>query len=235
VDWVEVDRLLVHGETHVDPTTNLPTIYYPSLREVAERYGVSLTRMWTFAREKQCYIRRDGARAHAIVAIDEAVGPRAPEDKRAIAIRLLTTDDLIATIDLYLGAFRRAIEEGRVRCEDPLDFERLVRLREFLSGKPDSRREVNTQLTLEQIQERHSRFRLEVEHITTELTGALAEGMAPRSLKSSAAATPDPTSKISSDNAVPNTDSGVPNSEIPNDDPQFVDVPSSDGRRGGRR
>jgi hypothetical protein len=70
-------------------------------------------------------------------------------------------------IDGFLTEFQRAVADGRVRSDNPSDFNLMVRLKEFILGGADARHEVHAGLTLEELQKRHSQMLAEVyEHQT---------------------------------------------------------------------
>jgi hypothetical protein len=62
IPWDVVDRLLVFGEVAQDPRTGQEAVKFPSLAELAERYGVSCNRMWQYASKARCFVRREEAR-----------------------------------------------------------------------------------------------------------------------------------------------------------------------------
>nr|WP_254614599.1 hypothetical protein [Myxococcus sp. CA056] len=55
-------------------------------------------------------------------------------------------------IDGYLLGFA----EGRVRVDNPTDFNTMVRLKEFVQGGADSRQELHASFSLEGLQARHA-------------------------------------------------------------------------------
>jgi len=70
----------------------------------------------------------------------------------------LSKDDELRIIDTYLAGFEKALAEGRVRFDNPGDFNTMVRLKEFVMGGADSRQEIHASLSLEDIQARHQRM-----------------------------------------------------------------------------
>src|SRR5579862_1713078 len=58
VPWQLVDQALVFGERFKDPKTGHEIIRYPSQKELADRYGVSQTRVWQYVDRHKCYERR---------------------------------------------------------------------------------------------------------------------------------------------------------------------------------
>jgi hypothetical protein len=61
----------------------------------------------------------------------------------------------VHVIDTYVLAFFQALEENRVRCDNPSDLNTLLRLKQLLIGGADSRQEVSQAISLETLQLRH--------------------------------------------------------------------------------
>src|SRR5206468_1929119 len=55
VPWDQVDRLLVFGEPARDPRTGQEGVKFPSLAELAKRFGVSRNLIWRYADRSQCF------------------------------------------------------------------------------------------------------------------------------------------------------------------------------------
>src|SRR5690606_23120637 len=66
--------------------------------------------------------------------------------------------DAVRVIDTFINGFEQALEDGRVRMDNPADFNTMLRLKEFLLGGPDARQEVHASLSLEDLQRRHARM-----------------------------------------------------------------------------
>jgi hypothetical protein len=164
----DLDRLLVHGQVQLDESGNAVTSY-PSYRQLAERFGVSAAYIADYVTSHNCIKRRKAAR----VKLDEAIEQKLLE-RRANAIAV-TKDDVIRMIDDFLLQFREAVQDGRVRSDNPADVNTLVRLKAFVLGGADSRQEVHAQLSLESIQQRHARMlQAQREHLDAPLlTGAI--------------------------------------------------------------
>ncbi|WP_437810776.1 hypothetical protein [Sorangium sp. So ce1078] len=62
VPWDEVDRLLVFGERVKDEATGRDAVSFPSYTGLAERYGVSKSRIWQYAKRAKCLRRREESR-----------------------------------------------------------------------------------------------------------------------------------------------------------------------------
>lgn len=165
IDWEAVDAALVFGEKYRDPKTGRETLRFPSLADLAARYGVSANRIWQYSSRHDCMRRREEARLRAQARFEEKMVEKVAE------ARALATADVVAIVDSCIHAFRRAVDEGRVRLDNPGDFDRLVRLRELLAGNADSRQELRGGLTLAAIQERHLRARAQIDGITPEISG----------------------------------------------------------------
>jgi hypothetical protein len=149
VPYEELDRILVFGEVVTCEDGVNTTVHYPSYRDLARRYGVSNAVIARYAKEHQCQRRREVAKGRVAAKADQKL-----VELRAHALAM-SKDDQVRIIDGYLLAFEKALAEGRVRCDNPSDFNLLCRLREFILGGADSRQEMHASLSLEVIQGRH--------------------------------------------------------------------------------
>jgi hypothetical protein len=149
VPYEEVDKILVFGEIVPVGRGDETTIYFPSYREIAERYGVSNSVISDYAKSRNVQRRRKEAQARVQAKVEQKV-----VELRATAIAFSKEDEL-RIIDSYLAGFEKAIAEERVRFDNPADFNTMVRLKEFVMGNADSRQEINASLSLEVLQTRH--------------------------------------------------------------------------------
>jgi hypothetical protein len=127
-------------------------VVYPSYRELAQRYDVSHSVIAEYARKHNCIRRREQAQARVEARTDEKL-----VELRATAIAM-SKDDTLRIIDAYLLGFEKAIADGRVRFENPSDFNTMVRLKQFIEGGVDSRQEIHAVLSLEDLQARHKQM-----------------------------------------------------------------------------
>lgn len=153
VPWQEVDKLLVFGETAKDEKTGIEALRYPSFADLGARYGVSRSLIGKYATRHRCLKRREEN------SIREQVQYEREVIKRRAKARALSTDQAIEIIDDYLFRFKEALEDGRVRFDNAGDFNQMLRLKEFVQGRADSRQELQGTLSLEEIQARHERLR----------------------------------------------------------------------------
>lgn len=167
VPWNEVDGLLVLGETVTDEANGQSVRRFPSFREVGQRYSVSKSLIGRYAAKHNCLKRREENRVREQIQFETEV-----VKKRAKA-RAISTDDAVRIIDDYLRCFEEALEEGRVRFDNAGDFNTMLRLKEFVQGRADSRQEIHGMLTLEEIQARHRRLRDELDALDPGLSGAV--------------------------------------------------------------
>ena len=167
VPWPTVDKLLVHGEQVIDGKTGEERVSYPSLATLAERYGVSRTLLWKYAHRHQCFDRRKDAQARTQALTDDKV------IEKLSSARATHTVDVLRVVDQFLLGFEKDLREGKVRTDSAADFDRLTRLREFVTGGADSRQELTGSVSLTAIQERHQRLRTQVERVPAELTGVV--------------------------------------------------------------
>ena len=83
----------------------------------------------------------------------------------------LKRDDMIRMLEKFLFQFEEALSEGRVRCDNPTDFNTMVRLREFLLGNADADTGTVAGITLEQIEERYKEMQKMWDESTPEMRG----------------------------------------------------------------
>jgi hypothetical protein len=150
--YEEIDRVLVFGEVVACDDGKNTTVVYPSYRDLGRRYGVSHSLIAEYAKKHNCMRRREVTQAR----IEEKTDQKLVE-LRATA-RAMSKDDELRIIDSYLAGFEKALSEGRVRFDNPGDFNTMVRLKEFVQGGADSRQEVHAILSLEELQARHRRM-----------------------------------------------------------------------------
>jgi hypothetical protein len=168
IPFEELDRLLVFGEVkQLDDGSS--TTVYPTHRALAERYGVVPSVIASYAKSHNCTRRREEAVARIAARADDKL-----IEARATAIAV-SKDDTVRMIDGYLLNYEKALIEGRVRFDNPTDFNTMVRLKEYVLGGPDSRQELHAALSLESLQERHARMLRELSEATPELTGVVVD------------------------------------------------------------
>jgi hypothetical protein len=151
IPYEELDRLLVFGEVQELPDGGT-TVVYPGVVELSRRYGCTNSHISKYAKKHNCWRRREEAQARIAVKVDQKL-----IERRADALAV-SKDDAIRMIDNYLVNFERALAEGRVRFDNPVDFNTMLRLKEFVMGGADSRQEIHATMSLEAIQERHARM-----------------------------------------------------------------------------
>jgi hypothetical protein len=166
IPFEELDRLLVFGEVKQLDDGSSTTIY-PTHRALAERYGVVPSVIASYAKSHNCTRRREEAVARISARADEKL-----IEARASALAV-SKDDTVRMIDGYLLNYEKALLEGRVRFDNPTDFNTMVRLKEYVLGGPDSRQELHAALSLESLQQRHARMLRELNEATPELTGVV--------------------------------------------------------------
>jgi hypothetical protein len=159
----ELDRLLVHGEADGDGIAQ-----YPTYRDLAARYGVAHSVIADYSTRHNCLARRKEAQdqVRALVA------------QKLVESRAMSTADetkaLLAMLDDYFAAFAAALKEGRVRTDNIADFDKACRLKAFLAGDSESRKEVvSGGITLEYLQERHREYLEQLARTTPEMTGVV--------------------------------------------------------------
>ena len=123
---------------------------YPTTKELAIKYDVkqstleSLISKWGLRKQRKELLKREEA-------LFQEFFLRKRLEKQAIG-----ADDVLRVIDKFILRFEQAVDGGDVSFTSPSDFEKFVRLREFVSGRNDQRSETNMVITLEGVQDRYS-------------------------------------------------------------------------------
>lgn len=147
----EVDRALVYGEIKPQPGGDGTNVVYPSYRQLAQRYGVTSSTISDFSKRRNCLKRRKEFQQRLRIKTEQKL-----IEYRSEKIAL-TKEDSLRIIDKWLSKFEESVEAGAMRFDNASDFNLMMRLREFLQGNADSRKEIQNRITLEEIQERHKR------------------------------------------------------------------------------
>jgi hypothetical protein len=163
IPWDEIEKAYVSGEIVRQLDDGSFERSYPSIRELAQKFGVHRSLVGYHSRRHNWPKQRRDYQDQLKV-----------EMRRAQAkARALSTEDGLAILDAYLGKFREAVESGHVRVDSIADFNTAMRLREFLLGGADSRQEIQGALTLEEMQARHRRLRDQLAGLDPALAGVV--------------------------------------------------------------
>lgn len=163
IPWDEIEKAYVCGEIVRQLDDGSFERNYPSIRELAKKFGVHRSLVGYHSRRHNWPSRRQDFRTQLRTEIQQI---------RAKA-RALSTEDAVGILDAYLEKFRAAVDEGHVRVDSIADFNTAMRLKEFLLGGADSRQEIQGALTLEEMQARHRRLRDELAGLEPELAGVV--------------------------------------------------------------
>lgn len=140
----QVDKLLVYGEQSEDGK-----VRFPSMRDIARRFGVAHSVVSEYAKRHDCIGRRQRVQAEARDLCDRKVAESVAD---AMVVEKQQMDKLACE---FIGEFGRALREGRVRADSFADFNQAVRLVQLLRGEADARQEHLAGITLERLGERH--------------------------------------------------------------------------------
>jgi len=166
IPYEELDRLLVFGEVRVLEDGTHTTVY-PTYRALAERFGVAVSFIGNYASSRNCMKRRAQTASRVAVRTEEKL-----INLRADALAV-GEDRLVQMIDEFLLKFEQALKEGRVRSDSPADVNTLARLKAFIMGGADSRHEIRAVLSLEALQERHTRMMRQSQEATPAMAGVV--------------------------------------------------------------
>ncbi len=140
---------------------------FPDIGRVANKYGIpqplleeiAVRNDWNGLRQK--FQEKVSAELRSIQAKVEA----------------LTIERTVEMIDLALDKFGKRVENGDIEITTAQDFERLVRLKQFLHGKAEARVEHNHGILplAAEIQARYRGIQAQAEEETLEMSGLLVE------------------------------------------------------------
>lgn len=162
IDWTMIRNRFVRGD--VEMGADGPRVVYASLRKLAEQHGVSHQSIHQKIQAEGWLTERDRFQQATTHKTDEKVA-----EARAEA-----TVDALRVTDKWLARFAANVEANLVRADMVNDFDKLVRLREFLLGNAESRKDVNTTVSLDTLQARYAESRSRAARLT-ETGGILVE------------------------------------------------------------
>jgi len=141
-----LELLLVYGYTK--PGTP-PQHSFPSLQEAGSLLGVThavAARVWQNCR---C---QDQRAAYVEQRNRELDASRLLKSQAVSAAGHMATEVAIARG--WIEQFERNLQSGHVKCDAVVDFDRIVRLKQFMEGEVESRRETVGNLSLQSVQAR---------------------------------------------------------------------------------
>lgn len=149
IPYDELDRALVFGELRPSLGGAGQLVVFPSVGELAERYGVAPSLISKYATEHNCKQRRDVAQFRVQARVDE----------KLIEMNADVIADVKAELRLtaaeVLRQFRERLREGAVRLDDPSTFNTIGRFLLLLEGEAEGRQEVALGLSLADLEARH--------------------------------------------------------------------------------
>jgi hypothetical protein len=146
---MEVEALLVYGETTVHPVSGAPCQRYPSHREIAKRFGVSHTTISDFAERTNCLQRRQELNARVRAKADQQIA-----EVRASNV-VVCNKDFGNVINEVFAAFVESLREKRVRFDSVRDLSEIHRLFHAISTMTSGETQAIAGLSLEALQAKH--------------------------------------------------------------------------------
>ncbi len=145
----EIDKLLVYGEVTIDQEGMPGNTSYPSYREIAKRFDISLGMVHEYSRKHCCLRRREEVAKQQIAQEQDQI-----TEQQAHQLTY-GREDVVRTIDKYLAKFEAELDAGRVRMNDPASYSAMLRLRGQILGDEGQKREICPGLTLEDLERAH--------------------------------------------------------------------------------
>lgn len=148
--WPEIEHLFIFGEPYQgqDGETYLR---HPTTADLARRFNCDPKTVRTRANREKWEERRERVEKKIEEAVEDAIVVQHAE------VRIDAAKAAEEAIDGLLAQFAGAVAEGKIRVDSVRDFERLVRLRSFVGGGPDSRGESSIAIGLDDLAERFER------------------------------------------------------------------------------
>jgi len=139
---------------------------YPDIGRVASKHGIPQPLLEEIA------VRNDWAGHRQKFQEKVSAELRSMQAK----VQAVTIERTIEVIDMALDDFGKRVQDGEIKIDSVQDFERFVRLKQFLEGKADSRVEhQHGVLPLAEMQARYRGIQAERESETLEMSGLLVE------------------------------------------------------------
>ena len=104
--YEDLYRLLVFGEQRLCEDGESTTQFFPSYRELAERYGVAHSLIAQYSRKHNCLRRREQAQSRISAKVEAKI-----IEARATALAL-EKEDALRMIDTFLLEFEEALNES---------------------------------------------------------------------------------------------------------------------------
>jgi hypothetical protein len=186
IDWTVVEQEYVGGRLEEDKESGFPKRLFPSLRLIADRYGIPFTAVAWQARSRNWAKRRDRMREQLQHQFDsELIRSRDS---------LLTESAL--TLDKFLKAFERAVEADAVPRASIADFERALKLQAWLRDEKAGTG-TSSGVDLSELQERHATTKRQALELDPSMTGLISSREEREA--SAVTRTPDPPKPLSRD------------------------------------
>ena len=160
----QVFDALVYGEL-VEQEDGTTTTVYPSYREIAERYGVTVSVISEYAKSRNVPKRRELARSR--------FESRREEKLIELRAEVASFNDarMLSMLGGYFESAEASVKEGRMRIDSMAEIDKAWRLKSFIEGGPDSRQELRGTISLEALQQRYEAMQRNTRDTTVAMTG----------------------------------------------------------------
>jgi len=172
IDWTLAERLYVEGELtdHQDGTRRI----FPSVSTIARRSGTSKANLLARAARYKWAIKR--REFNSVTSDEREVTSAEAHVDRPAKPRKKSTPSPEEILTEYIGQFADAVEKGMCRLDTVADLDRAVRLLAFVRGQAESVSQVRQTISLEVMQEKHSRSREYVRaHVNDAVAGVIGQ------------------------------------------------------------
>ena len=172
IDRALLERLLIHGELR-DREDGRVEHKYPSFRDLAGRFGVSLTTIQRFASRHNCLERRRRATGSPPSEGDPKCTPDGAPEPDVEEPRALPE------ARRFVRAWLRAVSDGEIRIESAGEVEKVLRIAAEFDAEAQNRAIIPKGIrTLEELQDLHERSLREYDASTPGERGLIPIGIA---------------------------------------------------------
>lgn len=160
VDWTVIAADYIDGKV-VDATGGGFKRVYPTFKELEARYGIRTSTLAYRSKVEKWGERRLLINQQMIAEMEKELSKR----------RALDISDIIGNLDEFLGQFHSAVKAKKFAPQSIAEYDKALRLRVYALNEMRARESGAGIITIEQLQERHSRMRERATELLQESSG----------------------------------------------------------------
>lgn len=160
VDWTVIAADYIDGKV-VDATGGGFKRVYPTYNELEARYGIKRSTLAYRAKVEKWGERRLLINQQMLAEMEKELSKR----------RALDISDIIGNLDDFLGQFHQQVKAKKLAPQSIAEYDKALRLRVYALNEMRARESGAGIITIEQLQERHSRMRERAAELLLESSG----------------------------------------------------------------